>query len=300
MDDLPWLHRFTESWARCGWRDPWELHDWSDPRTPLVLEPLRFIEQGTPEWVVMEQVPPVLPLWQQYAAALHDQGWHAWAGVLNAADFGVAQTRRRAILIAHRSRLVGPPEPTHAEHPEPSLFGANLLPWVSMADALGWGRTVGPVGAVTTRAHTGNGAGGSNQRSARDAEIARGLWALNRPATTVAGDPRPSPPCHHENGSQSARAIPLEDVRAWWESRPATTIVGTFAPDVVAAPGYRQAGDGPRQDAPGSVRITERDALILQSFPADYPVCGPKTARFLQIGNAVPPLLARRILEVVL
>ena len=228
--DVGRLHDFITAWGRDGWHDPGD--DWADPRTPLVLQPLRFIEQSQPTWVALEQVPPVLELWEHIAAVLHDDGWHQWTGVLNAADYGVPQTRRRAFLLAHRDRHVTAPFPTHSEHPEPTLFGDGLEPWVTMADALGWG----------TR-------------------------------------------------------LDLTSEQVWVHERPSTTIVGSFDPEVVAAPGYRQAGDPPRQDTPGSVRITLADALTLQSFPADYPVAGPKTAQFLQVGNAVPPLLARRVLE---
>jgi DNA (cytosine-5)-methyltransferase 1 len=87
---------------------------------------------------------------------------------------------------------------------------------------------------------------------------------------------------------------------AWVEHRPSPTIVGSFAPDVVAAPGYRKAGDGPRQKAKGSVRVSVEEAGVLQSFPANYPWQGSKTSQYLQVGNAIPPLMALAILKVVI
>jgi DNA (cytosine-5)-methyltransferase 1 len=56
---------------------------------------------------------------------------------LNAADYGVPQTRRRAFLIASRDRAVTAPEPTHCRGGASTLFGV-LAPWMSMAEALGW------------------------------------------------------------------------------------------------------------------------------------------------------------------
>ena len=66
-------------------------------------------------------------------------GYNAWAGILDAACYGVPQTRERAILIASRVRQVSCPEPTHYDPRKGlQLWGT---PWVSMADALGWGAT---------------------------------------------------------------------------------------------------------------------------------------------------------------
>lgn len=110
----------------------------------LPLEVGRWVDALRPEWVACEQVPPALPLWEAYQPWLRSLGYSVWCGVLNAADFGIPQTRRRAFLMASRVGVVCPPEPTHAENPAPSLFGPAQQPWVSMAEGLGWGMTERP------------------------------------------------------------------------------------------------------------------------------------------------------------
>jgi len=84
---------------------------------------------------------------------------------------------------------------------------------------------------------------------------------------------------------------------SWAWERPDTTIVGSFRPDIVAAPGYRKKGDPSRRNAPGSIRVTLEEAAVPQSFPPEYPWQGSRTAKFRQIGNAVPPLWATKLLE---
>lgn len=95
-----------------------------------------------------------------------------------------------------------------------------------------------------------------------------------------------------------AKALKRHDVPHWAHQRPSTTIVGSFKPEIVAPPTWRKAGDGPRQNQPDSVQISLQEALVLQGFPSDYKVSGPKTAQWLQVGNAVPPRMAQLLAEV--
>jgi DNA (cytosine-5)-methyltransferase 1 len=113
----------------------------TDHRTQHVLRVAHDVDCLGPEWIVLEQVPSALAVWQAVACRLDARGYSTWAGVLNAADYGVPQTRQRTFLLASRERLVCPPEPTHARHAAASLFGSTL-PWVSMAEAVGWHGTL--------------------------------------------------------------------------------------------------------------------------------------------------------------
>lgn len=161
-----------------------------DERSILAAEPMRWLHDLRPEWVTLEEVPDVLPLWHHYAQVLRGWGYSVWAGVLNAADYGVPQTRRRAILIASRAREVAPPAPTHDQAPADDLFGERRKQWVTMAEALGWGYTTRPAPTVTGGGTATGGAepfGNAARRAMREAMNNPGHWAWHRPAPTVSG-----------------------------------------------------------------------------------------------------------------
>jgi DNA (cytosine-5)-methyltransferase 1 len=71
----------------------------------------------------------------------------------------------------------------------------------------------------------------------------------------------------------------------------------TWADPRVFQPGGHHT---PGAQSENAVRVTVLEASTLQSFPPDFPWQGSRTAQFRQIGNAVPPLLARAILAALL
>lgn len=151
----------------------------TDERTSLVLEPLRWTLEanrlGRPyRAVVLEQVPAVLPVWQAYAAVLEGLGYSVATGVLKAEQYGLPQTRRRAVLIARLDGEAQLPEPTHRAYRKgDSRYDGDpsLLPWVSM-------RSVLPV-AAPFELVSNYGTGGDPKN--------RGVRTQDEPSSTISG-----------------------------------------------------------------------------------------------------------------
>ncbi|MFJ2114581.1 DNA cytosine methyltransferase [Streptomyces sp. NPDC087850] len=283
----------------------------ADPRSLLAAEPMRYLhtlhQAGEPEWIAMEEVPDVLPLWRQYAVILRTWGFSVWTGILNAADYGVPQTRRRAILLASRSRTAEPPPPTHAQTAEPeSLFGPGREQWVSMAEALGWGATDRPVPTVCA----GGGPGGgpepfpSGARKTLTDARDRGTWKPPSPRSAPRRTrSRPSPAgthactCENHPWAWSLRSNNQANATIRSVEEPAGTLFfGHRANECMWVAEPSAAPPAGQEAAPDPIRITAAEAGTLQTFPANYPWAGTKGQQFSQIGNAVPPLLAAHLL----
>lgn len=277
-----------------------------DERAVLSLEPLYVVATRRPRNVILEQVPTVQPLWDVYAEIMREMGYSVATKVLHAEQYGVPQTRRRAILAASLDREARLPTPTHSRYypHNRAKLDDGVKPWVSMAQALGWGLDARPALTLSPGTAAGGpdplGTGGSGARATIAREIEEGRWVLrNNTSDHAAVRPvdAPAPTMYFGKRVNTMTFEPVDRLpnggdASWVGQRPAPTMVGSFHPDIVAAPKYRKAGDGPRQKSPGSVQITAEEAATLQTFPPGYPFVGTKSSVFMQIGNAWPPLMA--------
>jgi DNA (cytosine-5)-methyltransferase 1 len=244
-------------------------------RAVRTVKPKAFVIENVPEFQRSAQFAKLLQLMEN-DPDLKDYGY-GW-GVLNAADYGAPQRRRRGIFIAVRgvAKVPWPPPPTHGPEsdtgqPHRTLRDAieDLQLYPERTEIgydeegrqdLHFRRNPRPMSLERYRAIP---EGGNRFDLARNRpDLLPRCWA-NKPTGTT-------------------------DVmgRLWWD-RPAFTIRTEF---------YKPEKGRylhPEADRP----ITHREAARLQTFPDEFVFEGSKIEVGRQIGNAVPPLLGRAIAE---
>ena len=230
-------------------------------------------------------------------------GW--W--LLDAADYGVPQHRRRVIIWAGPAPLRAP-RPTHgapSKARQRDMFGPGVLPWVSIGAALdldgsiviGGGRNPQRAGIERTyRDLTGE---PSTTVAATQIGNA-GPWVLHHMRNTEA-HPNQERPTPSTEPSPAVGCVGNQYVHR--PSPTVSTVEGKGSND-----SYRSSGERPKVNkasdalwlATGRRRLTVGECATLQAFPSDHPWQGTATSRYRQVGNAVPPALAQAVAQTVL
>lgn len=247
-----------QSWSSAG-----HQLGFDDPRGKLVGDYLRIASELDARWLLFENVRGLLTARGrdgQPGSALTEvrqellrRGWQTRVELLNAADYGVPQRRVRLILIGFRAGDAPVlPSPTHSS--KHSLDG--LQPWVTLRDCLA---NIAPVSAEEIIRPTG-------KLAEQLASIPEGSGVKSP------GKAEATRPGGHWGYKQGAFVTD--------PGLPARTVTASSQQDWFRDPRH------------GLRRLCPRECAALQTFPDDWTFCGKRADHYRLIGNAVPPLLA--------
>jgi DNA (cytosine-5)-methyltransferase 1 len=241
-----------------------------DTKAGLLGDYLRFVEALRPRAYLLENVYGLAyrnqsaTFFRALVGGLEELGYSVTHDVLNAADYGVPQNRQRLFVTGHRdgSRLELP-SPTHwGEHERrrPPANAAELLPHVTASEALA---------ALRTRPEP--------------EEAVNGKYGHLLPGIPPGGN-------YLHYTAHAGHPDPLFG----WRSRYWTFLLKLDpkrpAPTIQAQPGP-YVGPFHWKDR----RLRKQEASRLQGFPDDYRFTGTRKQIQVQIGNSVPPLLAKSV-----
>ena len=266
-----------------------------DKRSSLYLEYLRIVSGLDPKWIVLENVTGMTSAGGGEAVAaitkgLLRLGYAVDCQILKAEQYGVPQERRRLLFIGNR---VGAPiiwpEPTH---------GPDLIPYTTVRDALSDLPILGNGEAQSSLyyRHAPSGFYQTEMRRRAPTEL------QNHSAARLA--PINLKRMEHIPPGGSWRDIPFELLPAGMKKAKRSDHTkrygrlkwnGLSSTILTKCDPHWGAYFHPQQNR----TITVREAARLQSFPDWFVFQGSRTEQYIQVGNAVPPLLGRRIAEVI-
>lgn len=269
----------------------------SDERNYLYKFYVEFLKALKPKIFVFENVPGLLTAGNgKYLRAMRrlmaKAGYKTEYKILNAADYGVPQTRRRVILIGwnKKSRLKFYPDFKQVSRTYtvgdflkslPAVKAGNAVKPVAFKDASVILKKLGIV--TSTNVLEGHVA---RPHSTQDKKIYKIVVNEKNKGKNVHYADLPSTLKTHNRANERSFADRFKVVDE--SSMACQTVVAHIAKD-----GHHYI----HPDIFQNRSLTIREAARLQTFPDDFKFEGARTAQLKQIGNAVPPLLSKVVAE---
>ena len=297
--------------------------DATDPRNSLFKEFIRLGEVFDPEVMIMENVPNLMKAKTSsndlvidiIVKELENLGYNVYHTILNATDFGVPQIRRRLVVIASKQKLENPfPEPTHAiETNSYSLFGNDLKRtptlWEAISDLPQTEACQGseimdyPTSPKNEfqKAIRGNSKIVYNHVAMRHSKRMVERFASMSWGHSVSDVPEHLKPIKRNGNGEFSEKVYDQNNRRMYPDKQCHTIAASFYANFVHP--YKNRN------------FTPREGARIQTFPDWYVFQGKPTVvshkllqregrdeekhlcQYNQIGNAVPPYLAKAIAE---
>lgn len=232
--------------------------DWN-----LLYQFARLVEEVKPQIVSMENVPELVKeqVFMDFINILEEQNYNITYKIVNAADYGIPQRRKRLLLLASSEKQIKLIEPTHKK-------AVTVREVIAGLSQVGAGEPNN-----TDKLHVASSLSKKNLERIRHS-IPGGTWK-NWPEKLILN-------CHRKKSGQSYSSV---YGRMSWDDV-APTITTQFI-------GYGTGRFGhPEQDR----ALTLREGAMLQTFPVDYSFVPEGEKVVLKniarhIGNAVPPRL---------
>lgn len=260
---------FLVGCAPCqGFSSHTKMADAEDARRNLLPHFAKIVERLQPDAVLMENVPELLAdrNWKYFKAAkktLEAAGYVVRAKIYNFAEFGLPQERFRTVVIALKGQF---------EMPRPFL---NPREFRTVREAIGHLPALRPGEKNSTDPmHITS----SHRQSTIDLLSKVPKDGGNRP-------PGVGPKCLDNARGKFGGYTDVYGRLAW--KRAALTITARCRTPSCGRFAHPEQNRG----------LSVREAALLQGFPDDYHFEGPFDDKFKQIGNAVPPVIAKLVAE---
>ena len=267
-----------------------------DARGQLIWQYMKILKEVQPKAFVFENVTGLLSakntngekIVNQLKMAFKEIGYNVEMQVMNAADYGVPQKRRRVIIVGLKKGNFSFPAPTHGD---PSK---GLIPYISVRQALDDLEVpVNDENGVVEYRYPPQNRYQKVMRS-KDQVTEHFMPRMSELDKYICSHVKPG-----GNYNDIPKDVPSKRIRRLQREGGHTTCYGRMLPD---EPSYTINTYFNRPNVGCNIHysqdrlITVREALRLQSFPDSYRIISSsKQGRNLIVGNAVPPLLAEVI-----